>query len=74
MHSGWGAMGLDMLGMAFFWIVVLVALIVLARNLFGGPRPPRDDDKTALEILEARYARGEIGREEFERRRHDLAE
>lgn len=72
-HSSWGGMGVGMIGMALFWILVVVALALLLRNLWrrspGSQRPP---PKTSLEILEERYARGEIDKKEFEEKRRAL--
>jgi uncharacterized membrane protein len=56
----WGFMGIA------FWII-LIALIVL---LVGGTRPAaRDSRAPGVHLLEERYARGEITREEFLERR-----
>ncbi len=59
-------------------LIVLGVLYLLFRSLMGAsgnrsapPPPPRDD---ALRILKARYARGEITREEFEQMKRDLLE
>jgi len=62
--------------MILFWILLIVGLAVLIRFLvvktrsvssIGGSR------RNALEILEERYARGEIDKPEFEQKKHDLA-
>jgi putative membrane protein len=68
---GWG---LGMLGMAVFWIVVIVALVWVARLVWdrGGPRESSRPPETPLEILQRRYARGEIDRAEYEEKRRDL--
>lgn len=76
MGGGWGGMGVAMV----VWSVVLVALIVAVLWLIGrmlGDRTPRssaDDRSSALTILEERFARGEIDREEFAERRRTLDE
>lgn len=65
-----------MLGMALFWIVVVVAIALAVRWVgdrahYAGPaRPPRE---TPLEILQRRYASGEIGKSEFEEKKRDLS-
>lgn len=41
-------------------------------NLNLGQRQERTDEKSPLEILKERYARGEITKEEYERMRADL--
>lgn len=57
-------------GMILVWLVpiVLVALVVCygIRGRNGNP------ERTALDILDARYARGEIERDEYLKRRADL--
>ena len=69
---GWG-MGFGGPGMLMFLIVVGLAVVILGRWLGSDPADRNDNHtKTALEILEERYARGEIGREEFEQKKHDL--
>ena len=60
-----------MLMMLLFWGLVICGLVLGIRWLVrqgGDDRPDR-----AVEILRERYARGEISKEEFEARRHDLA-
>ena len=69
----WGAGGLVMmLMMLVFWGLVIWGIVVGIRWLVRQGRDERPDH--ALEILRERYARGEIGKEEFETRRRDLAE
>jgi putative membrane protein len=59
--------------MWLFWILLIVFVVVLVKALSGsGSSSPRDHPESALEILKARYARGEIDEEEYERRRREL--
>lgn len=58
--------------MWIFWILILIALVwfvVFAARQAGDSRKR---EKTALEILQERYARGEIDRDEFKQKRDDL--
>jgi len=69
---GWG-MGFGGLYMILVWVVIIVAIVVLAKWLFAGASPadgPRQE--SALDILKKRYARGEIGKEEFEQKMREL--
>lgn len=66
--------GYEHLGMGWWMVLIWIVPIVLAVWLvryFAGGRDAKSG-KTALEILEARYARGEIEREEYLKRRADL--
>lgn len=71
---GWGMVG--MLLMAVFWILVVVGIVLLVRWAADqGRRVPADGPRedSPLDILERRYARGEIDRDEFQRRKQDLS-
>lgn len=54
-----------------FWICVLVGLAFLVQRLSVGIRSDRPDSR-ALDVLSERYAKGEIDREEYMRRREDI--
>lgn len=72
---GMGFGGFGFLLMAIFWIVIVVAAIWLAGNLF--PRSnsghlPTSTPESAVDIAKRRYARGEISQEEYQAIRHSL--
>ncbi len=62
--------------MGFGLILVLGIVGAIAYALGWRPQfnqtGPTQNSETPLEILKARYARGEIGREEYEQMRRDL--
>lgn len=68
---GWWGMLLNMLLMIVFWggLVALVVWIVV--SLVRSAQQPTS--QTPLDIARARYARGEITKEEFERLKKDLS-
>jgi putative membrane protein len=67
-------MGIGMIGgMLLFWVVLIVLAVLLVRALFqtnrsGGTNQPL----SARQILEQRYARGEINQEQFRLMQKDL--
>ena len=68
---GWGWIGLGAIHMVLFWVLVILGIVALVRLLGAGGRdeaPPQG----ALDILKARYAKGEITREQFEQMKRDL--
>ncbi len=56
--------------MWLFWIALVVLVVWGISAVAGGGSA--SSRKTALDILEERYARGEMDREEFEQKRRDL--
>jgi putative membrane protein len=70
MMGGYGGLGSGILAL-LFWILVIAGIIYLIRYL-GQDARDRQQSKTPLDILKERYARGEIDKEEFERRKRDL--
>ena len=69
-YGGW--MGFGAIAMLLVWAILILAIVVLwrlaARMQPQGTAPGR----SAIQILEERYARGEIGQEEFLVKRRDL--
>ncbi len=58
--------------MWIFWIFLIVVIWWAIRMASGREGSSPEKQKSALEILEERYAKGEIEREEFEQKRNDL--
>lgn len=60
-------------GMILIWLIVIAAAYFLIKSLIDSNRNSgagRDEDP--LKILERRYAKGEIDREEYLKRKEDL--
>jgi uncharacterized membrane protein len=51
---------------SIFWIAVVVVLIAIGWSYSKRRKASRRHEETAVEILKERFARGEIGRAEFE--------
>ncbi len=73
MAMGWFS-GAHMVWTWIGWLAILVAIVSLAvwaaRSGVSSAQPERDDSPE--EILKRRYARGELDREEYQRRLDDL--
>ena len=68
-YFGGGVFG--WLFMLLFWGLIVLGIVALIKWL-GASSSGRLAKKTALEILEERYAREEIDREEYEQKKSDL--
>jgi putative membrane protein len=70
-------MGVGLLLMLLFWGLLIAGAVWLAKAVFVGldrpPETPGRQDLSPREVLDQRYARGEISREEYEQIRADLA-
>ena len=69
-NYGWGMMG-DwrwLFGLIFFLLVVWIIIRFVSVNIHENKSP----DKSAMEILKERYARGEITKKEFESIKDDI--
>ena len=53
-------------------VLIIGGIVVLFRWLFGIDRQQRVEKQPALEILQQRYAKGEINKQEFEEKKKDL--
>lgn len=80
-YGGWmsGSGGWMIFGwfwMALIWLVPILLLFALAKYLFGSQKsgaPAREETRrSALDILDEVYARGELTREDYLQKRDDL--
>ena len=84
LHRGPGTPGFTPFGgfgwifMLVFWGLIIWVIVSLARGGFGKGHMHGHDhgdsthEKSPLEILKERYAKGEIDKREFEERKKDL--
>jgi len=71
MGGGFGGFGL---GMILVWILIIGAVVLLVRALSGGSPGGgwNGGGKSARQVLDERFARGEIDRDEYEEKRRLL--
>lgn len=79
MMGGWGGYGANGSFGMIIWVIILigiVALVVWLVRSLASPAahylPPRRS--TGLDLLEERYARGEMNREEYLQKKRDITE
>jgi putative membrane protein len=56
-----------------FWLLIIVGIVFLVRGRGGGP-PWRGGRETGIDVLERRFAEGELSLEEYRERRSVLEE
>lgn len=66
----WGG---GMVFMLFFWVLLIIGIVYLVRSLGNQGREGYPMEKTPLQILQERYAKGEIDRKEYEEKKKDLS-
>ena len=60
-------------GMWIFWIILIVVVVFLAKMMIGSSSgQPGVKDESPLDILQKRYASGEINQDEYERMKKEL--
>jgi len=68
MEMGMGGSGVMWLFFILFWILLIAGVVIVIRWLL------RSKAESPLEILQRRYARGEIDQETYARMRRELRE
>ena len=78
MMTGFG-MGFGLIGLVFmilFWGGLILLALWLVKTIFGNNQPALpptlEGHESAREILDQRYARGEITREQYDRMKSDI--
>ena len=73
--SGFGVFGMffGWVFMLAFWVLIIWGIIMLIQWVAGqGSQASEKKDSGAMAILEERYAKGEISKEEFAEKKKDL--
>lgn len=73
---GWGHMIFGGFMMIAFWGAIILLIVLLVRWLSSGHAhgAPLPGHKTPLQILQERFAKGEIDKEEYEERKRLLSD
>jgi|WetSurMetagenome_2_1015567.scaffolds.fasta_scaffold180647_3 putative membrane protein len=75
MHGDYGlgmGFGFGWIFTILFWVLIILGIVYLVKVIAGGSKKDGQGE-TAFDILNKRYARGEITREEFEKMKADIS-